>query len=884
MTTAGAGSPRPWTLTGRSEELSFLEAAFTEDGVRHVTVAGAAGVGKSRLVQEARAWATARGWDTELAVGTRSASSMLFAAVAHLLPAAAAVGATGPAELLARLAAVLGERASQRPLMLVVDDAHLLDDGSAALVHHLAVRSRVRVLASVRTGETCPDPVTALWKDGLAARLELQPISVSEVGLLLEHALGGPVASPTSQLLARVTGGNPMFLRELVHAGLADGRLARPGRLWRWDGPLHPGQRLIEILGARIAALDARQRDALELLAVGEPLGPAALGHLVAPEVLAELEQAALVTASREGRRLVMRMAHPLYTEMVRASMSELRLPELKGRLARALEQSGCRRRDDLARLACWAVESGAPVGPARLLAAARQAAAVFDHAAALHLGRAALRSGAGVPASLLVADQHYWLGRFEDSVAVLAGLDSSALAPDQLAHASIMEASAWFWGLGRADEAERILERAVTVLGRPVGYEVAGHRASIALFAGRPVDAFNLAAPILADPSASPTARLRAAMCAPAWLLVGRAEEGAAVAGAYLGLADEHTEDLPLAAGQLVAAVALCQWAAGRITDGMASAAGLCQAAAAREAHDARASFALILGRIQLAAGRVRSAVRSLEEAVDGFRGHDIGRLLPWALAALARARAMCHDAAGAEAALAEADATSVACGVHPFPTERPLAEAWSAAVRGELSRARDLCRDAAVDAARRGDRFAEVLAMHDLAGLGDPDAAASRLTELSGQTEGALVGAMAERARALRDHDGAALDRAAVRLAGVGAILDAAQAAAEAAREHRRGGRMGSAMASAAEAQRLLAGCEGAWAPSVSTLGEVTELRLLTPREREVATLAARGLSSRQIADRLVVSVRTVDNQLARVYSKLGVSGRVDLAPMLG
>ena len=48
------------------------------------------------------------------------------------------------------------------------------------------------------------------------------------------------------------------------------------------------------------------------------------------------------------------------------------------------------------------------------------------------------------------------------------------------------------------------------------------------------------------------------------------------------------------------------------------------------------------------------------------------------------------------------------------------------------------------------------------------------------------------------------------------------------------------------------------------------------LTPREREIALLAAQGLSSRGIADRLVLSVRTVDNHLQSAYRKLGVSGR--------
>jgi len=55
------------------------------------------------------------------------------------------------------------------------------------------------------------------------------------------------------------------------------------------------------------------------------------------------------------------------------------------------------------------------------------------------------------------------------------------------------------------------------------------------------------------------------------------------------------------------------------------------------------------------------------------------------------------------------------------------------------------------------------------------------------------------------------------------------------------------------------------------------------LTKREREVAVLAASGITSKDIADRLFVSVRTVDNHLGRVYDKLGISSRAELAEIM-
>ena len=90
---------------------------------------------------------------------------------------------------------------------------------------------------------------------------------------------------------------------------------------------------------------------------------------------------------------------------------------------------------------------------------------------------------------------------------------------------------------------------------------------------------------------------------------------------------------------------------------------------------------------------------------------------------------------------------------------------------------------------------------------------------------------------------------------------------------------GRRTAAAAAATKATTLTAQCEGARTPAL----ELHQPRDLTPRELEIATMAARGLSSKTIAERLVVSVRTVDNTLHQVYGKLAVNNRADLRPLL-
>jgi DNA-binding CsgD family transcriptional regulator len=95
-----------------------------------------------------------------------------------------------------------------------------------------------------------------------------------------------------------------------------------------------------------------------------------------------------------------------------------------------------------------------------------------------------------------------------------------------------------------------------------------------------------------------------------------------------------------------------------------------------------------------------------------------------------------------------------------------------------------------------------------------------------------------------------------------------------------HREAGQKGSASRSTARSLHLHALCEGASTPALRVLAHSDGL---TRREREIAQLAAQGRSSPEIARDLVVSVRTVDNHLQRVYTKLGITSRAELASRL-
>lgn len=93
-----------WPLVGRREELALVAKALGAAGVSGVVLAGAAGVGKTRLAREALTAAEAKGWVVRWAVATEAAASIPFGALAPLLPAVDEAG-TDRLELYRRAAA-----------------------------------------------------------------------------------------------------------------------------------------------------------------------------------------------------------------------------------------------------------------------------------------------------------------------------------------------------------------------------------------------------------------------------------------------------------------------------------------------------------------------------------------------------------------------------------------------------------------------------------------------------------------------------------------------------------------------------------------------------------------------------------------------------------
>jgi DNA-binding CsgD family transcriptional regulator/type II secretory pathway predicted ATPase ExeA len=868
-----------WPLIGRRAELARIAELLGATEVRGIVLAGTSGVGKTRLGDECLRLAEAAGFSTARVSATRAAAAIPLGALSPLLTSLDT--AAGP-DLLSKAAAALTERADGRPQLVLVDDAHLLDDASAALLHQVAMDAGIFVVATLRNGEPVPDAVVALWKDGHAERLDIKPLGQAECDELITHVLGGAVDGGSLLALWKASEGIPLVLRELLLGAQEVGSLVADRGVWRLRGAPVASGRLLELIDARLAALDANQRQALELLALGEPVPLAVLEACVGLGPLTALEEKGFMELRDDGKRTTAWLVHPLHGEVLRRSMPTLRARMVRRTLAETTEATGGKRRDDLLRIATWRVDSGAPGEPALLTAAGRQAYFADDYPVAEQLARAAVDAGGGVAAGHLLGQVLCEMGHRAEAEVVLAeaqALVDDSIAEDDRALLAITRSDNLFWGLARYDDADVVLrdvEAQVSDAG--VSAQLIGQRASFELMLGQVAAAVERVEPLLE--SATGRAFVEACVVAePALTFDGQTERAVQVAergfAAHLELGDQMMTAHP---GIHFVSQCLALNASGRVADALPLAKLGYDAAAGVRRSAGQAWFAMILGTTALTEGRVATAQRWFREgaAIFGELGHHGHR---WCLGGLGMACGMLGDVAGARSLLADLEAAP--------PTQVLLSEpevlrgrAWSHFALGDVAAARKWMDDAVEVARATGQRPLELAALHDAARLGDPTSVAARMAEVAERVEGPLAPIRVRHVRATGAGDGAALDAVADEYEALGILLLAAEAAAEAVAAHARAGDRRRSEAAAVRSQALAAGCEGARTP-VLLQGRAPVP--LTARERDVVGLAAQGLSSKAIAERLYLSVRTVDNHLQRAYTKLGVGGRDDLAAAL-
>ncbi|RAX47509.1 helix-turn-helix transcriptional regulator [Arthrobacter sp. AQ5-06] len=785
------------------------------------------------------------------------------------------------------------------PLLLMMDDAHHLDEATASIVADLISAGWATVLAAGRPRPGLPQPLAQLWYDGLADRVDLRPMNREQIEEVLSHALDGTVPAGTIDTIWSASGGNPRILDALLHDAAERGELAKRNGIWMLLGALPAdGPRLTEVVVKDMLRRSPEEQEVLKLVALAGPVSRKVIEDSFGAEVVRTLLDQQMIVES-SGIPADLRIWNSVFGEALRTSISVSRslqlLETIRDQLGTAPE--GCEGR---MRAVEWALECGLKISDPELLEAAGtalvhsrnrssrtmaakvtdpdlvpraqavQARALFNEGdfvgAAKLLDGCWLQLGNGawaVPVFMLRAVAHQALGTplavfAADSRAALQGAGAMTAGPDAVPPDSqeTPGAPAGPWQecllrlleLGEAGS-HQALEAEVQELRssrtgdatddalRAVGLALLAHSLASA---GRAVQGLDTA--LMA---ASELPSLQGGVFFFNEFVLGR------LVADYLAMGEWDSAERELA-----------NYAAGQ-PRGVAYFGG---------------SLEVLRGYSLLRQGRMERAYQTLLPAVETLRLNDPLQMFRFGSGLAFYVAARLGDAA--QACRLELDYKDSPQG---STGDGLLAKAYAAAASEYVAHdGKGLASlhtlATTPEVTTRAGTLLELLAL--CWDLGD-HSVIPLVHSLAGSVEGRWAAAMLTLAGHWESADADSIMDTAAMLEGAGFVNLAREAYArsstvlESSGERRRA-RQAVALREKCDhelGERFREGHFIAAAPSVN----------LTRREQDIVELAVQGLTDREIAQKLMVSVRTVEGHLYRTYVKLGVRSRDELASAL-
>ncbi|MDI3314138.1 MAG: AAA family ATPase [Mycobacterium sp.] len=754
----------PWVTALNATELDSVQTALQHPQRSGVMLAGPDGVGKTLLAR-----ITAEGFAREhpgsvlrWVRGTAPGRNVPFGAFRRLIDVAAEPGR--PAALLRAARDTLTRH--HEDLLLVVDDAHDLDNLSATMVYQLALAKSARLVVTLKSGPPVPDAIAALASDELLIRIDPQPLDRARTATVLESALGAPLRPGALEQVFARSQGNPLYLRHLVH----DGGMLRADDGWRCRD--EPPLALADLIDAYLSALPAPARTVLNYLAVAEPLTRTDLAALTGERAVERAEAAGAVIADGADQIYA---AHPLYVHRAGAALGA-HARALRTSVLAQLATHPVNHASDRLRLAALAADSDTPGTVADLAAAANLALGLGELTLAERLARTGLERSGGLAARLPLAHALAWQGRGREAGALLAAVNPDQLSETELLAWALPRAANQFWMLSEPERATAFLQATRSRVTAPTArLTLDALAATFAMNAGAPLRALQLAREVLAAPQADETAigwaASTAALCSAR---IGRLDDVESLAARALTVAHPGLLRFTSGFGRVTALVM-----AGRLQEARALAQRYTDFAELQQ--PGRAIGEVLVGYVAIAQGDLEAAVALLGRAADALTptGYSWG---PLSLMLLAQALGQRGDQFEAAKVVHRAESRH---GLKSalFAPELALARAWSMAARGDATGAIGAAREAVQAAERAGQTAIALRALQDAARLGDIRAV-YRAERLSFEVDCALGRLTVAHARALAAGDARALAQVADDLAAAGMHPAAADAAAQAQR----------------------------------------------------------------------------------------------------
>ena len=336
-------------IVGRDEELGALYGFLGREAAPRpgaLVLEGEAGIGKSTLwlagIELAREQGlrvlSSRPAEVELGVAHAGLGDLLEEALAEVLtelppPRRRALeiallirdDADEPVDfrtLAVAVRTVLQLLAEREPVLVAIDDVQWLDPSSAdalAFALRRLVDEDIRILLTRRLGDGTPSELVGALDESRTTRLHVGPLSAGALHEILQRQLGRGFARPTLLRLHEASGGNPFFSLALARSLSLDGGSGDPAR------PLRLPEAIEELIHTRLAELPEPSRAALLIVAAaGRPTGALLRAAEVDDRALEPARAAGVIASDGDG----VVFTHPLLASVLyeRTPTSERRL------------------------------------------------------------------------------------------------------------------------------------------------------------------------------------------------------------------------------------------------------------------------------------------------------------------------------------------------------------------------------------------------------------------------------------------------------------------------------------------------------------------------------------------------------------------------------
>lgn len=909
---AGNG-PEPTQRTGdafsplfcRHEELLEITKRMDRADCSAIFISSEMGMGATTLLHELRALESKRRAVIALH-GTPSLASIPFGILGPYLRRSSSSFVESHVDAVRKLLGLIeedeaalremtGMDADLRHPLLILDEADHIDRATAEVMSSLVRAGRLKLVIAHPAGSEPARPMPRLWEDGLVERVHLRPLSRETGHDFCTAVLGGRPAVNISWHFWNMAGGNPLLMKLVMDDAVSNGILRRQDG--RWVMELHSGpsgRQLQEVVLEQLRGLSPTAREMLDLVALSEPvpvetiikeLGATALAELMARHLLQE-------TMDDSG---VLKLANPVYGEVIRELVPRAHSRMLHARLVKDLETEP-KDPESLLRMVIWALDSGHDVPDVKLVSAAIFACKLYESEIAMRLAGMVKGTDASRKASVIKARVMFNMGQYEEAAQLLdtvthiseglselmfgglllAATRSALGLPAQSIHddASRLRIDGEKLAARFPDDAPNILwrtrERAevldLMALSRSGRYEHMG--AHIAAILGN-TDADD-------DPDHLCNRSLALAFDAERLSAIGKPMSARSSAGAAFAIEQEEDHNVYFVPEMIITRAQVASLTAGTWQESEQ----MLQYFAV-DLDKVTVSFGgsvdLVRGMMMLRQGKNVQAFEVLSNGAESLKHSDPQQLLGYCTAMAAYAAVKSGRVAAATEFLEQyrEDPGMYIVVAH----ERAFIAAAHEHLDGNGAGLKALLQ-IADDCSQRGLLTAELNAL-SLAMDFDSKGIAKRTAAVAHAVEGSWAAGLAAYAQTLGQRNAEM-------------VVDAAEHLLEAQMYHHAGRMLRAASSLMSKehkdllSRRVKAGMkqwedalagEGA-APGAAIGGQRRAQGLLTRRELEISLMAAEGMTDKDIASMLHVSVRTVEGHLYRSYSKLGITDRNDLA----